>query len=67
MPHLTRIHGSMVEKMVASSHNLEQAVRWSVSAKNAIQRIVVGSSPSQGVFERGPNLLFVLPVELPGL
>ena len=27
MPHLTRIHGSMVEKMVASSHNLEQAVR----------------------------------------
>ena len=57
----------MVEKMVASSHNLEQAVRWSVSAKNAIQRIVVGSSPSQGVFEREPNLLFVLPVELPGL
>ena len=47
MPHLTRIHGSMVEKMVASSHNLEQALLWSVSAKNAIQRIVEGSSPSR--------------------
>ena len=53
--------------MVASSHNLEQAVRWSVSAKNAIQRIVVASSPSQVVFGRGPNLLSVLPSELPGL
>ena len=27
MPHLTRMEGSKVEKMVASSHNLEQAVR----------------------------------------
>ena len=64
MPHLTRIHGSMVEKMVASSHNLEQTVLWSVSAKNAIQRIVEGSSPSQVVFGSG---LYLLTSELPGL